>query len=93
MANIFWTRWKREYLQTLQARTKWNQPKRNIEIGDIVLIKDENTARNDWPMARVVNVRQDSKGFVRSATLKLSFSTQERPIDKLVLLMENNENV
>ena len=93
MANIFWTRWKREYLQTLQARTKWNQPKRNIEIGDIVLIKDENTARNYWPMARVVNVRQDSKGFVRSATLKLSFSTQERPIDKLVVLMENNENV
>ncbi|CAB4008561.1 uncharacterized protein LOC110248158 [Paramuricea clavata] len=93
MANIFWTRWKREYLQTLQARTKWNQPKRNIEIGDIVLIKDENTARNDWPMARVVNVRQDSKGFVRSATLKLSFSTQERPIDKLVLLMENDETL
>ena len=75
MANIFWTRWKREYLQTLQAITKWNQPKRNIEIGDIVLIKDENTARNYWPMARVVNVRQDSKGFVRSATLKSSFST------------------
>jgi hypothetical protein len=93
MANIFWTRWKREYLQTLQARTKWNQPKRNIEIGDIVLIKDENTARNDWPMARVVNVRQDSKGFVRSATLKSSFSTQERPIDNLVLLMENDENL
>ncbi|CAB4036033.1 Hypothetical predicted protein [Paramuricea clavata] len=93
MANIFWTRWKREYLQTLQARTKWNQPKRSIEIGDIVLIKDENTARNDWPMARVVNVSQDSKGLVRSATLKLSFSTQERPIDKLVLLMENDETL
>ena len=91
MANIFWTRWKREYLQTLQARTKWNQPKRNIEIGDIVLIKDENTARNDWPMARVFNVRQDSKKLVRSATLKLSCSTQERPIDKLVLLKENDQ--
>ena len=87
MANIFWTRWKREYLQTLQTRTKWNQPKTNIEIGDIVLIKDENTAGNEWPLARVVNIRQDSKGFVRSVTLKSSFSTLECAIDKLVLLV------
>ncbi len=43
LANIFWTRWKKEYMQTLQERTKWNKPKRNFEIGDIVLVKDDNT--------------------------------------------------
>lgn len=89
LANLFWTRWKKEYLQ---ARTKWNTPKRNIEVGDIVIIKDDNTARNNWPLARVIKVIQDKKRFVRSATLKSSFSTLERPIDKLILLMKNNEH-
>ena len=75
----------------MQARTKWNTPKRNIEVGDIVIIKDDNTARNNWPLARVIKMIQDKKGFVRSATLKSSFFTLKRPIDKLILLMENNE--
>lgn len=78
MANLFWTRWKREYLQTVQARTKWNKPRRNLEVGDIVLIKDDNTTRNNWPLARVIQVTTDKKGLVRSVTVKTSSSTLER---------------
>ena len=70
LAKLFWTRWKKEYVQ---ARTKWNTPKQIIEVGDIVIIKDDNTARNNWPLARVIKVIQDKKGFIRSATLKSSF--------------------
>ena len=32
LAELFWTRWRREYLQNLQVRTKWNQERRNLTV-------------------------------------------------------------
>ena len=41
IAEEFWTRWRKEFLTTLQIRSKWNQCKRNFNIGDVALLKDE----------------------------------------------------
>ena len=57
LANQFWTRWKREYLANLQARQKWTKTSRNLKVGDIVLMKDEDLVRSHWKMARVVVAR------------------------------------
>ena len=32
LANLFWTRWKREYFFTLQTSQKWNQPKATYRL-------------------------------------------------------------
>ncbi|XP_071836853.1 uncharacterized protein [Apostichopus japonicus] len=53
LLNVFWSRWRKEYLQNRQVRQKWCLPSVNIEVGDIVLIKDIDKPRNRWPMARV----------------------------------------
>ena len=85
----FWARWKREYLVTISLPQKWKHTKRNIQIGDIVLIKDIDLPRNEWPMARVIDVTSDDKGFARRARVKLGKSEiLERSIHKLVLLVE-----
>ena len=34
LADQFWTRWKREYVNNLQARKKWTQKRRNLAVGD-----------------------------------------------------------
>ena len=86
LANVFWKRWLKEYLPTLQIRQKWQRPNRNVKVGDIVLIADENVPRGQWPMGRVtsVNVGRDDK--VRSCTVLRGKSELVRPIVKLCLL-------
>ena len=79
----------REYLPTLQVRQKWNKVKRNIEIGDVVLISDYNTPRCQWPLGRVTEVFSDRQGFVRSASVKTKASILKRPISKLALVLES----
>ena len=91
LSNMFWSRWKREYLVTLQERQKWNTPRQNISNGDIVLIKDDNLPRNQWSMARVIQTLTDKRGFVRNVTVKTSTSTLDRPVQKLVLLVKNTD--
>ena len=41
LANSFWARWPKEYLQLQQSRQKWTGEKRNARIGDVVLLKEE----------------------------------------------------
>lgn len=92
LANLFWTRWKREYLLTLQQRPKWNSPRRNLAVGDVVLVKDDHSPRNIWPMGRVIKTEPDKNGFVRSVQLKTQTSELRRPVDKVVLLLAKEEH-
>ena len=87
LTNLFWRRWMREYLPMLQRRQKWLKPKRNIKIGDIVLVAD-NSPRHVWPLARVTEINLDHKGYVRAVTVKTQSSTLQRPIHKLCLILE-----
>ena len=95
IANEFWSRWKKEYLQSLQERQKWEDKRRNFKIGDITVVYQNNVSRNHWPMARIIDLNSDKKRLVRSALLRMgersgnenSKRELERPIDKIVLIM------
>ncbi len=56
MANLFWRRWLKEYLPSLQQRQKWSIPQRNFVVNDMVLVLDESRPRNNWPLGRVIVV-------------------------------------
>ena len=94
VCNEIWTGWQKEVFVTLQHRQKWNSPKRNFEVGDIVLLR-EDASRNQWPMARIVKKYCDSNGFVRSVQLMIGRPCNgepkvlDRPVNKLVLLVES----
>lgn len=86
-ADVFWKRWIREYLPSLQERQKWNQQQRNFAVNDIVLILDENMPRSSWPLARIQEVHVNrGDNLVRSVKLKTRSSTLVRPVSKLILL-------
>ena len=83
LCNLFWSRWKREYLPTLQEKAKWNKVKRNLKVDDVVLVRDENAPRNNWPMGVVTRVEPDSKGLVRSVVLRTHTTELRRPVTLL----------
>lgn len=90
IADLFWKRWSKEYLATLQKREKWTESKRNLNSGDIVLIVDPTAPRNTWIIGRIQEVFPDKAGVVRSVRLKTKTSVIERPVTKLCMLVENN---
>ena len=104
LANQFWSRWRKEYVQSLQPRSKWTTPKRNLHVNDIVIVKDQNLARNQWKLGRVTEVNPDHDGLVRKVKVltadcnldnqgkrvKVNRTIIERPIHSLVLLLEGH---
>ncbi|XP_020604505.1 uncharacterized protein LOC110043393 [Orbicella faveolata] len=65
LAEQFWTRWRREYLQSLQPRQKWTETRRDLRVGDVVLVRDEQQHRNNWPLGRVGDVIRSEDDRVR----------------------------
>ena len=91
LADQFWLRWRREYMQTLQSRSKWNSSKRNLNAGDIVLVKEDGAHRNNWPLGLISEAIKSEDGAVRKAQVVLwregKKKTFLRPIKELVLLV------
>jgi hypothetical protein len=50
LADAFWNRWRTQFLQSLQERRKWRDDRRDVAIGDVVLLKDKQVYKNHWPM-------------------------------------------
>ena len=88
----------------LQVRRKWIQSKRNLVVGDVVISKESEEARNNRPLGRVVQVYPSEDGLVRKVKLLMADgdlddcgkrqsppSYLDRPIHKLVLLLTTDE--
>ncbi|KAL4008122.1 hypothetical protein ACER0C_001974 [Sarotherodon galilaeus] len=93
LANVFWGRWRREYLSGLQGRRKWRAPKPNLQIGDAVLLKEGQENRIDWPLGLVTKTFPSQDGRVRKIEVKIISSGEcrvyLRPIREVVLLVPN----
>ena len=96
----FWNRCKKEFMHNLNYRQKWASTRRNLQIDDIVIMCSD-LPRNEWQLARVIETTVDKDGLIRRVRIRLSdkqlhsqgrrvsnISIVERPIQKLVLLLE-----
>ena len=91
LAEQFWSRWRKEYLQTLQVRQKWQKVQPNFAVDDVVLLSDQDSVpRGKWPLGRVIDTFPDDRGVVRQVLVRTSNKTVKRPITKLCKLSTEN---
>ncbi|XP_067932318.1 uncharacterized protein [Watersipora subatra] len=107
LAKEFWTMWKAQYLTKIEGRTKWENAKQNIKVGNIVIIVDNNEPRNQWKTGSIIATHQGPDGLVKKTTVMLRTKdlnnarkpnrpriTLDRPVQKLIKLMsaENRQD-
>ncbi|XP_059841308.1 uncharacterized protein LOC132402471 [Hypanus sabinus] len=94
LANQFWSRWRQKYLPLLQQRQKWTEPRRNLQVGDLVLLRDKQVARNSWPTARITATFPSGDGHVRKIELKTTdqgdVKIYQGPVTEVILLLPND---
>jgi hypothetical protein len=78
-----WQRWSKEYLHTLQQRSKWLHKGQNLKVGDLVILQDTKTTPLCWPLARITAIHPGSDQIVRVVTLQTKNGTFTRPAVKV----------
>ena len=92
LSAIFWERWLKEYLPERTKRGKWREQVRNYEVGELVLLSDEQSKKKGkWSLARIIKVMPGDDGIVRTVELKTKCGTLVRPASKLYRLEEERD--
>ena len=86
LTAVFWRRWMKEYLPTLQTRQKWISQHRNFVKEDLVIIVTECVPKGQWPLGLIEETIEDSDGMVRTVVVKTSNGRLKRDIRKICLL-------
>lgn len=81
--QLFWNRWRMEYLSQLQGRLKRWKPAVPISVGRLVVIKEDNMPPSRWKMGRIQEVHPGADGVVRVVTLKTASGLSKRVVEKI----------
>lgn len=82
----FWQQWYKEYINDLNCRQKWKVESKNLEVGTLVLLKDQDLPTMQWAMARVIAVHPGTDGIVRAVTVRTNKSEYRRSVQHLAPL-------
>ena len=88
-ARDFWDRWRKDYLPTLTKRTRWSGSVPNYQIGELVMLTDDNPIKKKWELARIVQVLPSDDNVVRVVELRTKTGNYIRPVAKLARLEDN----
>ena len=100
LIHSFWKKWTSKYFPNLLIQEKWHHSKRNIMIGDIVIIQDSDLPRGQWKLGKVVKTIPGIDQRVRRIEIQYknknsdTFVTIERAVQKVAVVLpiddENN---
>lgn len=87
MHQDFWQTWSKDYLCELQQRPrKWQNQQENLEVGDLVVMKDDRVPPSNWLLARITQTHPGADGLVRVVSLKHKTGETKRAINKVCKL-------
>ncbi|XP_026688312.1 uncharacterized protein LOC103522259 [Diaphorina citri] len=81
-------RFRLEYLGQLQLFTT-KKKEHKLEVGDMVLIGDDNTKRINWPLGRIVKLIAGADNHVRVVQLRTKNGILTRPVQRVYPLEIN----
>lgn len=90
MVADFWNRWYKEYLVTLNHRYKWNTKAPDLEIDDIVILKEDNMPPCKWLLGKIIQKHVGSDNLTRVVTIKCKNGIYKRPISKITKLIKQD---
>lgn len=80
----FWTRWNKEYLNELTVRKKCHENvMTNINVGQIVTIRDDNSTPFHWNLGRIIAVHPGNDQVIRVVTVKTAHGIYKRSMKNL----------
>ncbi|XP_045458277.1 uncharacterized protein LOC123668590 [Melitaea cinxia] len=82
----FWERWRREFIAELQQRTKWRTRQRDLQIGDMVVLKEDQLPPLRWCLGRITRLYPGPDGINRVADIFTAKGTTRRAFNKICLL-------
>lgn len=83
----FWNKWSKDYLNTLQQRSKWkSNTNSNPQLGELVLLKEDSVPPQCWPLGRIVRLHPGSDDIVRVITIKTAKGECRRAVNRVVVL-------
>lgn len=86
LIDLFWTRFIRDYLPSLQTRHKWKEDTPKLEEGTVVMCMDPQMPRGLWPVGKVTRVMASKDGRVRTVEVTINGKQYVRPVARLVTL-------
>ena len=90
MFQHFWQRWSREYLHTLQQRNKWRfSSLGEIQVGDLVLLKEDNVTPLKWNMGRITKLHPGKDEEVRVVTVRTNQGEVQRGVQRVCCFPKN----
>ena len=70
ITNQFWKVWLEVYFPSLLIRQKWHTARRNLQKGDICVLRDTDSMRGEWRLVVVTSTFPDEHGRVRNVEVR-----------------------
>ena len=97
LVNSWWNRWYQTVLPSLVPCYKWLNRHRNVQVGDVCLIRYKNDVRSTYRLGQVVKTKPGLDGLVRKVVLKYklpnekTFRLVDRPIHGIAVIVPIEE--
>lgn len=86
MLQSFWHRWSKEYLAQFLQRYKWANKTPEPDIGDLVLVKEDDLPPAKWLMGVIVAKHKGLDNVTRVVSIKCKDTVIKRPTIKICVL-------
>ena len=70
LSQEIWRLWKSTYLKAINAHSKWKTARPNLQVGDVVVVKDDTLRQHTWPLALVIRTFPGKDKLVRVVDIR-----------------------